>query len=87
MSSGALSATMNALDVIHEIPVKQRRPFWKAKLMSIFITIGAIALLTFASFLVLLGDSMVKVGLDLAAQLPFNPTGLSVLVILWRLIE
>ncbi|AFY39084.1 ribonuclease BN [[Leptolyngbya] sp. PCC 7376] len=87
VSSGALSATMNALDVIHEIPPKQRRPFWKAKLMSIFITIGAIALLAFASFLVLLGDSMVKIALELAAQLPFNSTGLSVLVILWRLVS
>jgi len=31
VSSGALSAAMNALDQIHEIPIKKARPFWKAR--------------------------------------------------------
>lgn len=87
VSSGALSAAMNALDHIHEIPPSQRRPFWKAKLMSIFITLGAIALLMFASFLVLIGDSMVKVGLDLVVRLPVDTAGIKVLITLWRLLS
>ena len=87
VSSGALSATMTALDQIHEIPLRHRRPFWKAKLISIFITIGAIALLTFASFLVLLGDSVVRFGLDLTARLPVDTAGIRLLIILWRLIS
>lgn len=78
---------MNALDQIHEIPPEQRRPFWKAKLMSIFITLGAIALLIFASFLVLVGDSVIKVGLDLIVRLPVDTTGVNVLVTLWRLLS
>lgn len=87
VSSGALSATMNALDQIHDIPRHHRRPFWKAKLISIFITIGAIALLTFASFLVLLGDSVVRFGLDLTARLPVDTAGVLLLIILWRLVS
>ncbi|MEB3224514.1 MAG: YihY/virulence factor BrkB family protein [Synechococcus sp.] len=87
VSSGALSAAMNALDQIHEIPPEQRRPFWKAKLMSIFITLGAIALLIFASFLVLVGDSVIEVGLDLIVRLPVNTAGVNVLVTLWRLLS
>lgn len=87
VSSGALSAAMNALDHIHEIPASQRRPFWKAKLISIFITVGAIALLIFASFLVLVGDSVVRVGLDLVVRLPVDSTGIKILVTLWRLLS
>ncbi|MGB2926802.1 MAG: YihY/virulence factor BrkB family protein [Limnothrix sp.] len=87
VSSGALSAAMNALDLIHEIPQQQRRPFWKAKLISIFITVGAIALLIFASFLVLVGDSVVRVGLDLVVRLPVDTTGVSILVTLWRFLS
>jgi membrane protein len=87
VSSGAFSAAMNALDQIHEIPLEQRRPFWKAKLISIFITLGAIALLIFASFLVLVGDNVVRVALDLIVQLPVDSTGVKVLVTLWRLLS
>lgn len=87
VSSGALSAAMNALDQIHEIPMAQRRPFWKAKLMSIVITMGAIALLMFASFLVLVGDSMVKIGSDLVLRLPVDTAGVYVLVTLWKLLS
>ncbi|HEY9708536.1 MAG TPA: YhjD/YihY/BrkB family envelope integrity protein, partial [Oculatellaceae cyanobacterium] len=38
ISSGALSAAMNALDQIHHIPPEQARPFWKAKLISLGLT-------------------------------------------------
>ena len=55
-ASGALSAAMNALDQIHQIPSKQVRPFWKAKLISIGLTIGTICLLVLASFLIFISD-------------------------------
>ncbi|NHC35493.1 YihY/virulence factor BrkB family protein [Scytonema millei] len=55
-ASGALSAAMTALDRIHEIPPKQMRPFWKAKLVSLGLTIGTILLLVVASFLVFISD-------------------------------
>lgn len=60
VSSGALSAAMNALDEIHEIPRKERRPFWKAKLISIALTIGSIVLLVTASFLVFISDWVLR---------------------------
>lgn len=47
-ASGALSAAMNALDQIHQIPPEQTRPFWKAKLVSLGLTIGTILLLLLA---------------------------------------
>jgi membrane protein len=55
-ASGALSAAMTALDRIHEIPPAQMRPFWKAKLISLGLTIGTILLLVTASFLVFISD-------------------------------
>lgn len=55
-ASGALSAAMTALDRIHEIPPEQMRPFWKAKLVSLGLTIGTILLLVLASFLVFISD-------------------------------
>ena len=62
--SGVLSAAMNALDQIHQVPPEQKRPFWKAKLMSLVLTIGTILLLIVASFLVLLGDFIVKLAVE-----------------------
>lgn len=59
-ASGALSAAMNALDQIHRIPRSQVRPFWKAKLVSIGLTIGAILLLLTALVLVFVGDIAVR---------------------------
>lgn len=59
-SSGALSAAMTALDQIHKIPSGQTRPFWKAKLISIGLTIGTIVLLMLASTLVFVGDLIVR---------------------------
>ena len=58
--SGALSAAMNALDQIHQVPAQLRRPFWKAKLISLVLTIGTIALLIVASFLVFIGDFIIR---------------------------
>jgi membrane protein len=59
-SSGALGAAMTALDQIHQIPRRRRRPFWKAKIISICLTIGTILLLILASALVFISDWAVR---------------------------
>ncbi|MBP0000279.1 MAG: YihY/virulence factor BrkB family protein [Cyanobacteria bacterium SID2] len=60
MASAAVGSTMNALDRIHHIPHQRVRPFWKAKLVSLGLTLGSIVLLTVASFLAIVSDSIVK---------------------------
>ena len=77
-SSGALSAAMNALDQIHEIPLEKTRPFWKAKLISLGLTIGSFLLLVIASFLVFISD--------LVLQIVVDKSGASVLLTVWRLL-
>ncbi|EKV02942.1 putative membrane protein [Leptolyngbya sp. PCC 7375] len=67
-SSGAISAAMRALDEIHQIPVEQRRPFWKARLLSIGLTIGTILLLMTASYLVFLSDGVIQLLADIGAE-------------------
>ena len=59
-SSGAMSAAMRALDQMHQIPGKSRRPFWKARLVSIALTLGTIALLIVASSLIFVSDRVVE---------------------------
>jgi membrane protein len=59
-SSGALSAAMTALDQIHQIPLRRRRPFWKAKLISLGLTIGTIVLLLVACTLIFVSDLIVR---------------------------
>ena len=78
-ASGALSTAMNALDQIHQIPPNQTRPFWKAKLISLGLTIGTILLLLLASFLVFISD--------LTLQFFVRESGLSVLLTIWRLLS
>ncbi len=78
-SSGALSAAMNALDQIHTISSEQARPFWKAKLISLGLTVGSIVLLMTASFLVFISDRLVK----LVAQ----QSGIIILSTIWRLLS
>ncbi|MGF1496013.1 MAG: YihY/virulence factor BrkB family protein [Elainellaceae cyanobacterium] len=68
ISSGAVGAAMRAMDQIHQIPRRRRRPFWKAKLISIGLTLGAIALLILASFLVFLSDILFDVLIQQAAR-------------------
>lgn len=77
IASGALSAAMNALDQIHHIPTSERRPIWKAKIISIILTISSIIFLLLASFLVFISDWLIN--------LAVNRTGASVLLSLWRL--
>jgi membrane protein len=78
-ASGALSAAMNALDQIHTIPTEQARPFWKAKLISLGLTIGSIVLLMTASFLVFISGWIV----EMVAQ----HSGAFVLSTIWRLLS
>ncbi|MGC9503918.1 MAG: YihY/virulence factor BrkB family protein [Baaleninema sp.] len=60
IASSAVSSTMNALDRIHRIPRQRTRPFWKAKLISLTLTLGSIVLLALASFLAIISDFIVK---------------------------
>lgn len=78
-ASGALSAAMTALDQIHQIPSEQTRPFWKAKLISLGLTIGTILLLLLASFLVFISDLILK--------LFVSESGFSFLLTVWRLLS
>jgi membrane protein len=55
-ASGAVSTAMTALDQIHQIPSENIRPFWKAKLVSLGLTVGTMLLLMLASFLVFISD-------------------------------
>jgi membrane protein len=78
-ASGALSAAMNALDQIHKIPPEQARPFWKAKLVSLGLTIGTILLLVTASFLVFISDWLLKFFVF--------KSRLSFLLVIWQLLS
>lgn len=78
---------MNALDQIQQIPLEKRRPFWKAKLIAILITISALLLLILASFLVLIGDYVIKFALFLMQKLPVDDTGGYLLLKIWRLLN
>lgn len=59
-ASGALGAAMAALDQIHRIPRSQVRPFWRAKLIALGLTIGAILLLLLAIGLMFVSDIAVR---------------------------
>jgi membrane protein len=78
-ASGAVSTAMTAFDQIEQIPPENTRPFWKAKLVSIALTIGTILLLMLASFLVFISDLL------LGMVVGGNPY-LSFLLPLWQLL-
>ncbi|MBG1271830.1 YihY/virulence factor BrkB family protein [Nostoc sp. WHI] len=59
-ASGAISTAMTAFDQIHQIPPEKMRPFWKAKLISLGLTVGTILLLVLASFLVFTSDLLLE---------------------------
>lgn len=63
-TSAGMSAGMYALDQIQQIPVERMRPFWKARLVSLLLTIATIALLMSALALVFITD----VALNIAAS-------------------
>lgn len=79
VSSGALSAAMNALDQIRHIPNEKTRPFWKAKLIALGLTVGSILLLFMASFLLFISNLVVKLVGDHSLIL--------VLLMVWRLLS
>jgi membrane protein len=78
IASGALNTVMTALDQIHQIPQTQTRPFWKAKLISIGLTIGTIILLVLASFLVFISD--------LILEFFVRESGLYFLLFIWQIL-
>ena len=59
-ASGAISTAMTALDQIHQVDKDNIRPLWKAKLISLGLTIGTIMLFVTASFLVFVSDFVLK---------------------------
>jgi membrane protein len=87
VSSGALSTAMRALDVITHVPKNKQRNFWQSKLISFFITLGSIFLLVIASFLIFLGDSIVKLAVDLMVRFQLTETGTSLLTLVWSLLS
>ena len=56
VSSNVLGATMAALDQIHQVPQKRIRFFWKAKLISLGLSLGTFLLLVSALMILLLSD-------------------------------
>ncbi|WP_016865562.1 YhjD/YihY/BrkB family envelope integrity protein [Fischerella muscicola] len=64
LASGAISAAMNAMDEIYQIPPNLKQPFWKAKLISLLLTIATIGLVLTASLLVFISDLIVQFVLD-----------------------
>lgn len=78
-ASGAISTAMTAFDQIHQIPPQDTRPFWKAKLISLGLTVGTILLLMLASFLVFISDLLLGMVVNKNASLVF-------LLHLWQLL-
>ncbi|NCJ07606.1 YihY family inner membrane protein [Synechococcales cyanobacterium C] len=60
IASSGVNCAMYALDRIHQTPPQQTRPFWRARLVAIGLTLGTILLLTLASFLVLISGIIVR---------------------------
>ncbi len=58
--SGVMSAAMAALDRIDEIPSDRTRPFWKAKLISLALSVGTIIRSILASGVVFVSDLIVQ---------------------------
>ncbi|MBD3881207.1 YihY/virulence factor BrkB family protein [Phormidium tenue FACHB-886] len=59
-ASAALNAAMTALDQIHEIPPRLSRPFWKARLIALLLTIAALGLVLVALVLIFISDVLVN---------------------------
>jgi len=59
-ASAGMSAGMYALDKMQRVPPEKIRPFWKARLVSIVLTIGTMFLLISALTLVFITDFLVN---------------------------
>lgn len=86
VSSSVLGATMAALDQIHGISRDQSvdqslrvRPFWKAKLVSIGLTIATFLLLVTALLIIFISDISVKIAV--------RESGNYLLLGIWRLLS
>jgi len=79
-ASGALSVAMLALDRIYRIPRKRLRPFWKARLIAIALTLATGVLLLLASFLVFVSDLLIRWLAQQSGMLAFG------LLSVWRLL-
>lgn len=64
ISSSVMSSIMSALDQIHGIARRQLRPFWKAKLVAIGLSVGTMVLLIGALVTVFMGE----MGINLMAK-------------------
>ena len=62
--SGVLSAAMNALDRVHQVPLKNRRSYLQTKVIAISLTILTIIFLIIACFLLWVGDFLVRIALQ-----------------------
>ncbi|MEO1433433.1 MAG: YihY/virulence factor BrkB family protein [Cyanobacteria bacterium J06633_8] len=80
-SSGAISTAMTALDQIQQTSSENIRPFWKAKLVSLGLTVGSIILLLIACILVFISGELLNFVVD-------NSAGyLNFLLYLWNLMR
>ncbi|BBD67349.1 putative ribonuclease BN [Nostoc commune NIES-4072] len=79
-ASGAVSTAMTAFDQIHQIPSENIRPFWKAKLVSLGLTVGTMLLLVLASFLVFTSDLLL-------GMVVRGNSSLLILLHLWQLLR
>jgi membrane protein len=61
--SGVISAAINALDQIYQVPHSSKPSFWQQKLVAILLTIGTFVLLVIASFLLLIGDFLLRLAI------------------------
>ncbi|NJN31860.1 MAG: YihY/virulence factor BrkB family protein [Synechococcales cyanobacterium RM1_1_8] len=59
-SSSVVGAAMVAMDQIHEVPPKQRRPFWQHRMIAILLAVGSIAMLLGAIFLIFVSGLIVN---------------------------
>ncbi|MGB0564068.1 MAG: YihY/virulence factor BrkB family protein, partial [Spirulinaceae cyanobacterium] len=72
IASSAVCTTMSALDQIHHIPRKARRPFWRSRSIAIVLTLASIFLLASAAFFVFLGNQLVNWAIDAIENLPVS---------------
>ena len=61
--SGVLTAAINALDQIHQVPLECRRSYLQTKVVAISLTVLTIALFIIACFLLWVGDVLLQIAL------------------------
>ncbi len=66
-ASGAIGTAMTALDQIQQTSALEIRPFWKAKLVSVLLTLGTIILLLIACILIFISGEVLQFIVDNSA--------------------